>query len=153
MTDGLSRYEEALLNGVEAGLRDISQKVVNEGNRVIRDEAFDEGTLHDSAEVRQGGKFDFQPIWTADHSDDVHFGQEAHRPPFQPIFEWVGRKLGLSGEQQYAVTEVVRDGIEENGTQPVPYAQRAVSATEAEAEQIFNRRVKEHTDAVKRGGP
>lgn len=153
MTDGLSRYEEALLDGVEAGLRDISQNVVNEGNRVIRDEAFDEGTLHDSAEVRQTGKFDFQPIWTADHSDDVHFGQPPHRPPFQPIYEWVGRKLGLSGDQQYAVTEVVRDGIEENGTKPVPYAQRAVSQTKQEAERIFNRRVKEHTDPVKRGGP
>jgi hypothetical protein len=47
-------------------------------------------------------------------------------PPFNPIFEWVQRKLGIKGAKAKAATEAIRWKIYETGLEPQPFARPAV---------------------------
>lgn len=159
----LEEYEEAFLNGVREGLRDVATNVRNEGNDLIQEEAFDEGSLHRSGRVEQREDFTFEAKWGGqggvDHAPHVHFGTAPHWPPFKPIREWVGRKwqdLGQDLKTTDTGRELSKDEVAEKmqwiisqyGTDPVPFAQVGVAETEPEIDGIMRRSIERHTDGV-----
>ncbi len=53
----------------------------------------------------------------------LEFGTRPHTPPFQPIYEWVGRVLGIGGDdtEQEEVTWAIIKNIEQYGTPARPF--------------------------------
>lgn len=140
------QVREAYKRGIENGLDDVATAFVNEAKAIIRDEAFDEGTLHRSDEVRRPDRFVREVAFTADHAQKVHDGQEpGTMPDFDAIKGWVQRNLRISvpsggwvfkprtregtrsprQDEIHQVTQAVRFKIFAEGIEPVSYATRA----------------------------
>lgn len=145
---------DAIRQGLSDGLRDVAQFAVNQGNDVIRDEAFDEGTLHRSGTVREVDPFQFQAAWTAEHSIYVHFGagpaigNDRFMPPLEPIQEWAKRTFGVTGDDAKEAAEAVRWKIWQDGLEPVPYAQIGAQRAGEKAEQIIRQRIQDRLREV-----
>jgi len=56
-------------------------------------------------------------------------GKESYIPPFQPIRDWVERKLGYSGKEADAVAWYIIKKIEKEGIEPSPSARNALNET------------------------
>jgi hypothetical protein len=68
--------------------------------------------------------------WGINYADYVEYGREpGSRPPYEPIYEWCKRKLGLSEEEAKKVAWYVCNKIEKEGIEPVAYARNAIDAT------------------------
>ena len=68
--------------------------------------------------------------WGLDYADFVEYGREpGSRPPYEPIYDWCKRKLGLSDEEAKKVAFAICNKIEKEGTEPVAYARNAIDAT------------------------
>lgn len=60
-------------------------------------------------------------------------GNAGYTPPFQPILEWVERRLGYEGEEAKAVAWYIVMSIEKNGLEPNPAARTALGSVSAKA--------------------
>lgn len=143
--DDVRRYREDFLRGIAAGLDDVSLEILSAAQEIITKEAFDEGTLNRSGEVRKPTELSREIAFTAEHSVYVHDGAEPHWPPLAPIVAWVRRNLSITakgskikakvgeaigrpGEAEILrVAKAVRFKISQEGTPAVPYLARAVS--------------------------
>lgn len=63
-------------------------------------------------------------------------GGSGYTPPYQPIFEWVERRLGYEGEEAKAVAWYIVLSIEKNGLDPNPAARNALNEVAAKALQM-----------------
>lgn len=115
---GSREFQERFYKGLEEGVRDVAEAIQAEGNAILRgsnplvvgkrSSAFDEGTLHDSAEIRpeRGAHADGHAVWaeaawTAAQAVWTHFGTRPHWPPLEPILAWVrrnARRLAQTGD-------------------------------------------------------
>lgn len=144
-----------LLRGLEAGLQQIAQEVIDAAAPIISAEAIDRGDLHKSGEVAHVGELHWQAQWTSEHAAFVNDGTRPHWPPDEPIREWVRRNVRVVSivteagpDREVAVKPKVRRGarklrkasmaedrlvwairakIAKKGTEPVRFAERAVA--------------------------
>lgn len=64
------------------------------------------------------------------HNSYVEYGREpGSRPPYEPIYEWCKRKLGLPDDEAKKVAWFICNKIEKEGIEPVAYARNAIDAT------------------------
>jgi len=67
--------------------------------------------------------------WGINYADYVEYGREpGSPPPYEPIYEWCRRKLGLSEKEAKSVTWAIIKKIDKEGVEPVAYARNAIDA-------------------------
>lgn len=80
----------------------------------------------DTGQYLQSIGHDIRPLESevyasAAHAPYVEFGTRAHRPPFQPIYDWVWRKrkdFDISDREVFGVAEAICRKIAKDGTKP-----------------------------------
>jgi len=125
--ESMKEFEEALRKkGQEAkdaatrGLGNAAIMLESEVSKRVAEHSTDTGQYLQSIghEIRP---LESEVFATAAHAPYVEFGTRAHRPPFQPIYDWVWRKrkdFGLKDSEVHAVAEGICRKIAKFGTKP-----------------------------------
>ena len=90
-----------------------------------------EGKLKELAEER------WQVYYSALHAPFVEFGTKPHFPPFDPIFKWCRRKLGLSDKEAAIAAKAIQWHIYHHGSEPDPYLRPAIDRAKAFIQKDF----------------
>lgn len=62
----------------------------------------------------------------------VELGSRPHRPPIEPLADWVRRKLGKRGKEARGIAFAIANKIARDGTRPRHMATEALAATQAQ---------------------
>ncbi len=113
------------------------------------------------AKIKKLAEEEWQVYYSAQHSPFVEFGTKPHFPPFEPIFQWCRRKLGLTDKEAREAAHAIQWYVYHHGTHAHPYLRPAIDkikpyvqkivdegGMEALAEAIFN----ESQDLIVRNG-
>ena len=89
----------------------------------------DRGDLAKSIKSMKVGQNHFKVVVNEPHGIFVHEGTRPHYPPFQPIREWVSRKLGVKeNPAQYLISRAIVQKIGKKGTKGRPFLTDAIEA-------------------------
>lgn len=76
-----------------------------------------------------------------EHAEYVEYGTRPHRPPVQPIQDWVEVKLGLSGASATSAAHAIAAGIAKRGTQAQPVWEPTFTRVQPELRAAVNRAI------------
>lgn len=140
-----TKWEAALLEkGDEA--RKVGAKVIEQvGSELeslivekIAAENSDTGHLIQSIQFQMTGELKGEVGTSIEYAPYIEFGTNAHRPPFQPIYEWAWRKrndIGLQDEEVEGFAIAVCNKIAAQGTEAGLQWTRSIE----EIKPIFNK--------------
>jgi len=140
-----AKWEAALLvKGDEA--RKVGTKVIEQiGSELeslivekLAAENSDTGHLLQSIQFQMTEKLKGEIGTSVEYAPYIEFGTNAHRPPFQPLYEWAWRKrkdIGLEDEEVEGFAIAICNKIAEQGTQAGLQWTRSIE----EIKPIFNK--------------
>lgn len=137
-------FQRAMREGINQGLAQIADDVVEAAKPIISREAIDRADLLKSGEARRVDDSTWQAAWTAAHAPYVEYGTRPHWPPAAPIREWVKRNMRVEDSGRAVIkprrkrgtrtphdaeidrmTYLIQRKIAAKGTEPVRFATRA----------------------------
>lgn len=119
---------ERMRRGVDLGVQRLAEAALLEATGIIRDEAFDEGTLARSGEIRKEEDFVRVLAHTAEHARYVHDGTRPHWPPLEPIKAWVRRNLAVTDDGETVLKPGVGTAVRRAPADAVERVARAIQA-------------------------
>lgn len=173
-------FQRAMREGINQGLAQIADDIVEAAKPIISRDAIDRGDLLKSGETRRVDDSTWQAAWTAEHAPYVEYGSRPHWPPPGPIREWVKRNMrvetpaGPRGPQQGRalikprskrgtrdpreaeidrMTYLIQRKIAMKGTEPVRFATRAARRVAPTASDTMSKAITRRLGAgFNRGG-
>jgi len=91
--NALQDFEDLLSSQISMALEKTAKKVASEARKLVRRNSTDRGILARSGRVEKVSDYIFQVVFDAPHAAFIEFGTQPHRPPFEPLFEWVLRNI------------------------------------------------------------
>lgn len=91
-----------------------------------------EAKLKEMAEER------WRVYYSAQHAPYVEFGTHPHMPPYEPIYEWCRRKLGLSDKEAREAAKAIQWYIYHHGTEEHPYLRPAIDKIKPHVQKIVD---------------
>lgn len=115
----VSQVEGVLGKKAENLLLEISNELVN----LLKEEApVDTGQLRQSLQIMGYGEHSIYVGTRLKYASAVQFGSPPHTPNMESLKKWTRRKLGKPESVAYKIA----DKIEEKGTKPNPFVDRAI---------------------------
>ena len=163
----MREWREKFARGVDNGLSELAQLVIDEAKPIIAEEATDKGDVLESGEVVRVSAGHYQARWSAAHAIYVNYGTRPHWPPIQAIIDWVQRNVRAKGrkntparhlvvkpsskrgtatptvEETLAIAYAIQAKIAKKGTEPVLFAERAYQRASKHSQEIMTRNVRE----------
>ena len=118
---------ETLEEGYKKVAQHLGSEILTEASRNLIN-----GSHVDTGQLLQSGELIITPDgstvrWALDYADFVEYGREAGSPPpFEPIYDWCKRKLGLKDDEAKNVAWAIVNKIGKEGTDPVAYARNGI---------------------------
>ena len=110
-------FEEGLMKVIEF----LALEIETEANNLLIEHGnVDTGELINSSEIIKAPK-SVSVKWSAEHTSYVEYGSDPHYPPFEPIFRWVKRKLGVGDKEAEAIAYGIINKIGKYGQEPKPF--------------------------------
>jgi len=112
-----------------SGLKDSEDKILKEmairieatANQMLADHGtIDTGELSGSSMINKTGT-GYRITWSAPQAEWIEYGTDPHRPPFQPLYMWARRKLGLPDKEARKRAYAMVNKIERVGTESKPF--------------------------------
>jgi hypothetical protein len=126
---------DIILNEIDNFMDEFADKVFARSQEILIDDGkVDTGAMIQTANINKEYLYK-QVVYPAEYADVVNYGRQAGQPapPFEPIYKWVQRKLGIGNEKEARNTAwAIRWSIHERGIQPTFYAERAIEETQNE---------------------
>lgn len=136
----LAKGEQMIIEIDEKSLKEVGKQILtqitmeifskSQENLVRPDEKgriiTDTGALLRSGVVETWGDH-AKIIYKAPYADDIEFGSEPHKVPYDAIYKWCKRKLRLREDEARQVAWAVKEKIETKGTEPRSFLRNAIA--------------------------
>lgn len=143
--DALRRKGEAVVMEGAKAIEKTAKALEDRVSKKVADETTDTGEYLQSISRETNGLHG-DVYSTAAHAPYREFGTGPHRPPFDPIYEWIWHKrhdLGIPDEAVGGAARNLCDKIAAEGTKPGEQWLRSIEETKPDFEKFVREAIKE----------
>ena len=163
MSDFKIKFDKKQLKALKKKTNpDIFERIIDKAVKSAADtleanilEKMDEMKIHDTGRagqslgpVRKLANAKYYLGFGVEYIKYVEFGSRPHRPPFTPIFEWVKRKLGYSGDEAKQIAGAIWNKITQKGTKGKHFVQAAID--KGEYQEAFDKTIQKWLEEVEK---